>query len=74
MSGGLIWAALFNTWPDTSGDSFLVDVITEMGRAAIMEKIILAGVGLIILLIGTALLLRWKRRKKLPGDDKKKIQ
>ena len=41
-----IWAALFNSNPGHSSDEFLVDVITEMGKAAMMDKILLGSVAL----------------------------
>ena len=64
-SSGLIWAALFNASPDTPGDEFLVDVITDMGRAAIMENLILGAMSFfaaaaVIIFI----LVRRRRRKK----------
>ena len=35
-SGGLAWVALFNASPDAAGDEFLVELISAMGRAALM--------------------------------------
>jgi N-acyl-D-amino-acid deacylase len=66
-SNGLIWAALFNSRPNTEGDEFLVDVITAMGRAALMAQLsriaplimgALVGIGTVVGL------LVWKRRQK----------
>jgi hypothetical protein len=48
-SDGIIWAALFNASPSTTGDEFLVDVITEMGKAATLDKFLAGGIGLLII-------------------------
>lgn len=66
-SSGLAWVALFNTRPNTQGDEFLVDVITTMGRAAIMNKLSRIFPVLLVILagVGTILVVRvWKRNKK----------
>jgi hypothetical protein len=48
-SDGLIWVALFNSRPDKTGDDFLVDIITQMGKAAIMGKVVVGGIVFLIL-------------------------
>lgn len=59
-SSGLTWVALFNASPDAAGDEFLVELISAMGRAALMAKIpwrywpvlaIPAGAGLLAALL-----------------------
>jgi len=58
---------LFNSNPNTEGDEFLVDVITTMGRAALvvqLSRIAPLIVGALVS-IGTVLgLLVWKRRQR----------
>ncbi|MFN2272354.1 MAG: serine hydrolase domain-containing protein [Anaerolineae bacterium] len=66
-SDGITWAALFNTRPNTQGDDFLVDVITAMGRAAMLQSlsgilpVILGGVAAAGALL--AVLVRKKRTR-----------
>ncbi len=65
-SDGLIWAALFNANPDHSSDIFLVEVITEIGKAALMAKITTGGsVILLLLIVATSFLILRKRKKSL---------
>jgi N-acyl-D-amino-acid deacylase len=67
-SSGLIWAALFNASPDTPGDEFLFDVITAMGRAALMDKLIFGGLGFIAAAVVVVfVLIRRRRRKNYEG-------
>jgi N-acyl-D-amino-acid deacylase len=62
---GLVWAVLFNSNPDSSGDAFLVDLITVMGRAAFMDELLWAGgILLVCLLAGGVVLVRRRKRKK----------
>ncbi len=59
---GLVWAALFNSHPDSSGDAFLVDLITEMGKAAFMDELWwAAGIFGVCLVAGGFV---WQRRRK----------
>jgi N-acyl-D-amino-acid deacylase len=48
-ANGLTWAALFNTRPEPPNDELIVDIITEMGKAAFLDKMI--GISLIILVV-----------------------
>jgi hypothetical protein len=65
---GLIWVALFNTRPDTNGDEFLVDVITQMGKAAIMDKIVAVGICILlaaVIAVGIILIQRRSNKKNI---------
>jgi hypothetical protein len=62
-SNGLIWAALFNTQPNTPGDEFLVDVISTMGLAASMDEILLGSLLVLALLVGGGSFLILRPRK-----------
>jgi N-acyl-D-amino-acid deacylase len=62
-SDGLIWAALFNSHPDSSDDAFLIDLITVMGQAAFLDEILLCS-GAILVCVSAAVLVFWTRRKR----------
>jgi len=64
-SDGLIWAALFNSHPDTSDNEFFVDLITEMGKAAFLDEfIVCSGIFLTsVIVVLTFIGKRVKRRK-----------
>jgi N-acyl-D-amino-acid deacylase len=66
-SDGTTWAALFNTRPNRQGDDFLVDVITTMGRAAMLVSLSrILPIILVVLVAGAtslALLVRKKKRR-----------
>jgi hypothetical protein len=64
-SDGLIWVTLFNTQPNSPGDEFLVDVITVMGQAAIMDEIVWISVILLVIIIGIGIFFVLRRRKRL---------
>ncbi len=65
-SSGLAWVALFNTSPRMQGDEFLVDVISAMGQAEIMDEIIWGSLIILIILVGVGIMfvLRVRKRKK----------
>jgi N-acyl-D-amino-acid deacylase len=60
---GLTWAALFNTRSDPPDDAFLVELITAMGLAAIMDKLVWGAV-IVVFLIGSGILFFVQRRKR----------
>lgn len=63
-SDGIIWAALFNANPDSSSDAFLVDIITEMGKAAMIDKFFIGfGALLTLAVVFAGIILIRKRRK-----------
>jgi N-acyl-D-amino-acid deacylase len=67
-SDGLIWAALFNTRPNTPGDEFFVDVITVMGQAAAKNTILWVSGAVLFCLIGIGFIIFvkiWKRKKAI---------
>jgi len=68
-SDGLVWAALFNSHPDTSEDEFFVDLITEMGQAAFLDEILLCSGILLVCVIGIMLLIMLKRKRRRSGKD-----
>lgn len=63
-SDGLIWAALFNSHADTSGDEFFVDLITEMGQAAFLDEILLCSGIFLTCLIGIIFLIVARRKRR----------
>jgi N-acyl-D-amino-acid deacylase len=66
-ANGLTWAALFNTRADPPDDTFLIEFITAMGLASIMNNVILGAV-IIVVLLGAGVfsfLRRRRRRRKL---------
>jgi N-acyl-D-amino-acid deacylase len=64
-ASGLSWAALFNTRPDPPNDEIMIDIITEMGKAAIMENVIWGSVFIAVLIgAGGLFTVRWRRRKQ----------
>jgi hypothetical protein len=63
-SDGLIWVALFNSHPDTSEDEFFVDLITEMGKAAFLDALILGGISILGLIVGVVAIVFVHRRKR----------
>jgi len=62
-SDGLIWAALFNTYPSTENDEFLVDVITTMGKAAVLDEILWGSLITLVVLTFVGVLFRNRRQK-----------
>jgi hypothetical protein len=65
-SDGIIWAALFNANPDSSSDAFLVDIITEMGKAAMMDKFFIGFGALLTLAVVFAGIILIRKRRKVP--------
>lgn len=55
-SSGLVWAALFNTRPNTSRDEFLAELIGAMGRAAIADVLQWSVVLVLTVLVGLGVL------------------
>ena len=51
-ASGLVWAALFNARPDPPNDDFTVDIITQMGKAAFMKKVIWGSLFIFVFLVG----------------------
>jgi hypothetical protein len=64
-ASGLTWAALFNTRPDPPNDDFTVDIITQMGKAAFMDKVIWGSFFILVILVGilTVFFIRRCKRK-----------
>ena len=69
-ASGLTWAALFNSRPEPPDDQFAVDIITQMGKAAIMNKVIWGSLIILIVLIGAITLFFVRRRKRRRYDRK----
>jgi len=63
-SDGLIWAALFNTSPGIENDEFLVDVITAMGKAAVLDEILWGSLITLVVLTFVGALFINRRRKR----------
>jgi len=61
---GLIWAALFNTSPSTESDEFLVDVISAMGWAAVLDEMLWGVLIALIVLVGAGALIHKRRQKR----------
>lgn len=70
-SDGLVWAALFNSHSKTTDDEFLVDLITEMGKAAFFDEILVRASVFLVSLIGIVALIvvSMKRRKKREKEN-----
>jgi N-acyl-D-amino-acid deacylase len=66
-SSGLIWAALFNSRPEPPDDQFTIDIITQMGKAAVMNTVVWGSVIILILLVGVLTLIFVRRRRKKPS-------
>ena len=63
-ASGLTWAALFNTRPDPPNDDFALDIITQMGKAAILNTVVWGSIIILILLVGILTLIFVRRRKR----------
>jgi N-acyl-D-amino-acid deacylase len=61
-SSGLIWEALFNSRPEPPDDQFAIDIITQMGKAAIMNTVVWGAMIILILLVVIAIALFIRRR------------
>jgi CubicO group peptidase (beta-lactamase class C family) len=64
---GLIWAALFNSWPEPSSDAFLVAVVTAMGRAIALTTLRPYLPWIVLLLVGAVTFAGWtllRRRRR----------
>jgi N-acyl-D-amino-acid deacylase len=66
-SSGLIWAALFNSRPEPPDDQFAIDIITQMGKAAVMNMVVWGSVFILTLLVGVFTLFIFRRRRKKPS-------
>lgn len=67
-ASGLIWVVLFNTRPDPPTDELIVDVITEMGKAAVMGKVLWGILILLGLLVSGATVIFIRRHKRKPPE------
>jgi hypothetical protein len=63
-ASGLTWAALFNTRPNPPNDDFIVDIITQMGKAAFMNKAIWGSLFILVFLVGILTIFYVHRRKR----------
>ena len=63
-SDGLIWAALFNSHPDTSENAFFVDLITQMGKAAFLDELLWGGLLCLSVFAMAVVIFIGRRRKK----------
>jgi N-acyl-D-amino-acid deacylase len=71
-SSSLTWAALFNSRPEPPDDQFAIDIITQMGKAAIMNTVVWGSLSILIVLIG-AITIFFVRRQKRRGYNRKEV-